>query len=302
MTALHHHGQHRPRHSDGIRRAGVRRVGKAVVRLFTATLLVCVLGAIAVTVVIPRASHGAALTVLSGSMAPSIPVGSVVVVRPVDPGTLEVGDVATYQTGPGEDALVTHRVVGIDTGTTPATFTFQGDANRGADLDPVSADQIRGEVWFDVPYLGAVRDALHGEGGITLVAILLLAGYSLSQLGAGFRERRSGSRPEAGAADHDIPVGTPLVLAELDPARLHELGPGTPRDFAGRWSGVVLNESADAVHVLLAPTPDDLDLSLGALGLMRARTILVTQADAPLRVRAALQPTLDHPEEQHALA
>ncbi|MGN6129547.1 MAG: hypothetical protein ACTHOK_04325, partial [Nocardioidaceae bacterium] len=40
-----------------------------------------------VLVVIPRATHGSALTVLTGSMTPEIPVGSVVVVRPVDPGT-----------------------------------------------------------------------------------------------------------------------------------------------------------------------------------------------------------------------
>lgn len=300
MTTLHHDGAHRRTEPASERHTARVRAGRLAARVLMSTLLVAVVGAIAVTVVLPRATHGAALSVLSGSMSPGIPVGSVVVVRPVDPASLEVGDVVTYQAGQGEDSLVTHRIVDVDATSTPTTFTFKGDANRGPDLDPVSADQIRGEVWFDVPYLGAVRDALHGEGGITLVAILLLAGYSLSQLGAGFRERRRGT-PSA-TEDHDITVGQPLVVAELDPARLRELGPGTPREFVARWSGLVLEESDDVVRVLLAPAPADLDLSLGALQLMDARRVLVTSAGTPMRVTAVLQPSLDHEKEHHALA
>ena len=49
-----------------------------------------------------------ALTVLTGSMTPEIPVGSVVIDRPVDPGMLKVGDVATYQKVPGVDEYITH--------------------------------------------------------------------------------------------------------------------------------------------------------------------------------------------------
>jgi signal peptidase len=47
-------------------------------------LLAVIVGALAVLTVVPRAVHGSALTVLTGSMTPTIPVGSVVVVRPVD--------------------------------------------------------------------------------------------------------------------------------------------------------------------------------------------------------------------------
>jgi signal peptidase I len=184
----------------------VRVLLRAGTRLLALTLAALVLGALVVVAVLPRATGGVAMTVLTGSMSPEIPAGSIVLVRPVEPGTLEVGDVATYQAEEGKAVFITHRITAIDTSTSPATYTFKGDANRGADLDPVVPDQVRGEVWFHVPHLGTVRDALHGGTGVTLAAAVLLGGYALSQLAAGVRERRR--QPE----ETDAPWGVDRVL------------------------------------------------------------------------------------------
>jgi signal peptidase len=165
-------------------------------------VIVLAAAAVAVLVVIPRATHGAALTVLTGSMTPGIPVGSVVVDRPVDPRTLEVGDIATYQKSPGVDEYITHRIVAIHPETTPITFTFKGDANRGADITPVPATAIRGQVWFHVPYIGAIRDGLqsHGTRGLVLAVVLVgLGGYSVFQVVGGVRQQRRGSSDDASA-------------------------------------------------------------------------------------------------------
>ena len=170
----------------------VRVLLRAVSRVLAVVLAVLVAAAVVVVAVLPRVTDGVAMTVLTGSMSPEIPPGSVVLVRPVDPSTLEVGDVATYQAEEGKAVFITHRIAAVDTSTSPTTYTFKGDANRGADLDPVVPDQIRGEVWIHVPYLGTIRDTLHGGTGLTLVAALLLAGYALTQLAAGVRERRRG--------------------------------------------------------------------------------------------------------------
>jgi signal peptidase len=170
----------------------VRVLLRAVARILALTLAALVAGAVVVVAVLPRATDGAAMTVLTGSMSPEIPAGSIVLVRPVEPGSLEVGDVATYQAEEGKAVFITHRIAAIDTSTFPTTYTFKGDANRGADLDPVVPDQIRGEVWFHVPHLGTIRDTLHGGTGLTLVAAVLLAGYALTQFAAGVRERRCG--------------------------------------------------------------------------------------------------------------
>ena len=90
--------------------------------------------------------------VLSGSMEPSIPTGSVVVTRPVAPESIHVGDVIIYSflAGPG---LTTHRVVKIDSGT-GLSFITKGDANKDPDPNPVSPVQVAGIVAFDIPYAG----------------------------------------------------------------------------------------------------------------------------------------------------
>ncbi len=146
-------------------------------------------------VVLPRVTHGAALTVLSGSMRPALPVGSVVIERPVDTADLQVGDIATYQQAPGRGVYITHRIAAIDRTANPVMFTFKGDANRVADALPVPATAIRGKVWFDVPYLGWLR---RGSGpanlrsGALLLGVLGLGTYSVCQLVGGFRDRKRG--------------------------------------------------------------------------------------------------------------
>ena len=193
-------------------------------------------------------------------MTPEIPVGSVVVVKPVDPGTLRVGDIATYQVAPDKQAYITHRIVEIDRTSSPVQFTFKGDANRGPDLNPIPAGAIRGEVWFHVPYLGAIRDALHGKGGISLVAMLVLAGYAMTQLSGAFKELRkrpddagSGRRQARGAGGASRPARSNGDVAELP----------YPTDCSDRlqhrteaahsWQGVILCANGDTFTLLLAP-------------------------------------------------
>jgi signal peptidase len=177
-----------------------------------------------------------ALTVLTGSMTPEIPVGSVVIDRPVNPGTLEVGDIATYQKAPGVDEYITHRVVAVHPETTPVTITFKGDANRGADIDPVPATAIRGQVWFHVPYLGTIRDGLqsHGTRGLALaVVLLLLGGYSIVQIVGGLRDRRR-TRTSSGADAATDPgtTGEPALSSVSAPVTSscvdHELSAHVP--------------------------------------------------------------------------
>jgi len=240
---------------------------KWFVRLVLLALLAVVAGGAFLVVVLPRATHGSAMTVLTGSMTPTIPVGSVVLVRPVDPGTLRVGDVATYQPKAGKAEFITHRVLKIDSSTTPTTFTFKGDANRGADIAPVSAEQIRGKVWFHVPYLGAIRDGLHGKGGFTLVAMLLLVGYAISQLSSGLKERRR--------TPPTFSVDRPVVVAVVDKAALAARMQQSVVDAAHAWSALIVEETEKTATLLLTPPPDGLSAALELLSLSQPRRLLV---------------------------
>ena len=164
----------------------IRWLGR-VVLIGLASLVLLVL---TLLVAVPRVTHGAALTVLTGSMRPTLPVNSVLIERPVNPAHLRVGDIVTYQQQPGRAVYITHRVAAIDRSTSPAMFTFKGDANRVADPMPVPATAIRGKVWFDVPYAGWLRPASGFRSAAMVLGVLGLGAYSVSQLVAGGRERR----------------------------------------------------------------------------------------------------------------
>jgi signal peptidase len=217
-------------------------------RLLFALAVCGVLGVVAVLIVLPRASGGSALTVLTGSMTPDIPVGSVVLIRPVDPRALEVGDVATYQVAPDSRDLITHRVIEVTGSGDDLRYVFKGDANRGADLDPVPPEAVRGEVWFHVPYVGTLRDAMGTRGGVALALVLGLGGYAVLQLAGGVRDRRR--RPEDGQdpAVRRIAAARPGVVAVLRQAAGDD-----PGATAAAWDAVVLEHDDSTVTLLVLP-------------------------------------------------
>lgn len=174
------------------------RIAARVVKAVISTIVVLAgLGLVALLVVVPRATGSTALTVLTGSMTPSIPSGSVVLVKPVDPLTLQPGDVITFQTEPGVQRFVTHRVVRFQADTTPPSYVTKGDANRGEDVDAVPIGAIRGEVWIHVPYVGQVSDQFRTPAGY-----LVLSGVAILLVVAGrLAKRPSGSQPSADSPD-----------------------------------------------------------------------------------------------------
>jgi signal peptidase len=143
---------------------------------------------VAALFVLPRTGTGRALSVLTGSMAPVIPEGSLILIRPVDPQTISAGDVVTFRPRSNSDALVTHRVVGVVPGTTPTlSFRTKGDANSGEDPNLVSADAIAGKVVYQVPRVGHIAAWAHSGSGLVGLAALPLLLYLGSALRRGAR-------------------------------------------------------------------------------------------------------------------
>lgn len=169
-----------------------------LVRAATWTLVAAVAAVLAAVVLVPRLGGGTPYVILTGSMGPDLPPGTVVVTRPVR-GTPAVGTVITYQRASGEPGVVTHRVVarGISATGEPVVRT-RGDANPVADVGWVRPVQIRGERWYDVPYIGHLATILSDatrRTATTATAVALLL-YAAVLLLAGLRER-VGSRPVA---------------------------------------------------------------------------------------------------------
>jgi len=152
----------------------------------SAALLLLVIALALAVIVIPMMTKSVPLTVLTSSMEPGLPPGTLLIVRPVDPADVHIGDVVTYQIRPGEPGTITHRVVAITTITESGerSFTLQGDNNGSPDADPVREAQVQGRVWYSLPYVGWVNNAVGGDLRTTLVpliagALLIYAAWAI---------------------------------------------------------------------------------------------------------------------------
>ena len=111
--------------------------------------------------------------VLTGSMEPTYPVGSLIYVKDVDARTLRVNDVITFSLSP--NVVATHRIVELvpdETNPTVTLFRTKGDANNDVDQSLVAERNIIGKVSFCVPVLGYMASYIQEPPGI-YVAILV---------------------------------------------------------------------------------------------------------------------------------
>jgi len=121
-------------------------------------------------------------TVLSGSMEPAIPTGSILVSRPVSSDDIHIGDIITFS-GSGRDRFITHRVTEIET-TNGIVFTTKGDANNAEDPFPVPAEKVEGKMLVHIPLLGFIFSFVKTPSGILLMLVIpgiLIIGLELRE-------------------------------------------------------------------------------------------------------------------------
>ncbi|SCF21263.1 signal peptidase I [Micromonospora chokoriensis] len=133
------------------RQSHLGRVGDLVLTVLAVGGTVCV-------VLVPLAFFFDITLILfkTGSMSPTIPAGSLAVVRQIPASEVSVGDVVTVDRTPLPP--ITHRVVEVaNGGGTSRLLTLRGDANEANDAAPYAVDTVRLVEW-SVPRLGyAVR-------------------------------------------------------------------------------------------------------------------------------------------------
>jgi signal peptidase len=166
-------------------------------------LLAAVLAIAVLVIVIPKATNSVPLTVLTPSMVPHFPPGTLVIDKKVNPSSLRIGDIATYQIESGKPAVITHRIVAINNGSNGVlTFVFKGDNNAVRDPSDIMAKQIQGKVWYSLPVIGYVSNWMNGgnRGLFTIISALVLFAYTgytvVSAIVGGVRKKR-GSRPRS---------------------------------------------------------------------------------------------------------
>jgi signal peptidase len=149
-------------------------------------LLLIVIALALVLIVVPKMAGATPLTVLTQSMEPLYPPGTLIFVRPVKADDIRIGDVVTYQIQSGEPAVISHRVIAINSGSSGArTFVVQGDNNATPDPSAVIPAQIKGRLWYSVPLAGWVNSVVNGANRSWIVDVvaglfLAYAGYMVA--------------------------------------------------------------------------------------------------------------------------
>ena len=105
----------------------------------------------------------APIGILTSSMQDTIPKGSLIFVKHVDPESLVVGDDITFFIGP--NTTFTHRIIAIYpnyNGTGTIVFQTKGTNNLMPDDFMVYAENVVGRVVSHVPKLGALMNFILG--------------------------------------------------------------------------------------------------------------------------------------------
>lgn len=121
--------------------------------------------------------------VQSGSMEPALRVGGLVLTKPES--AYEAGEVVTFLSKPSATlrdpaGTITHRIAAVSEQDGEVLYKTKGDANQGADNEPVAAAQVLGKVVFSLPYLGYVVGFTRTQTGFIILilvpAILIVFG------------------------------------------------------------------------------------------------------------------------------
>jgi signal peptidase len=117
--------------------------------------------------VAPVLAGWSSTVVMSNSMAPRLLAGDVVLIRPVTPDELALGQILLVDDPDHAGRLRLHRLAAMDSDT--GALTLKGDANARADSTTVQTGSVHGVAALRVPWVGSPLVWLH-EGRTPLVA------------------------------------------------------------------------------------------------------------------------------------
>lgn len=156
------------------------------------TVLTVVVVILAVALVGIRLFGFQVFSVLSGSMEPEFPVGSLIYVKKTDPKELDAGDVITYMLS--EDTVSTHRIVEIlpdEDDPSVLRFVTKGDANEEVDGSTVHSRNVIGTPVFSLPLLGYLANFISEPPGtyvsVSVAAVILALAFLPDVFGESYK-------------------------------------------------------------------------------------------------------------------
>jgi signal peptidase len=165
----------------------VRRFLALTTNVTLAGVALVVAGALAASVA-PRLLGYSSVIVYGGSMADSVPIGSIAVTEKVRPEDVGVGDVIVFHppttsTDPSaKSSPLMHRVVSVREEEGQRLFRTKGDANPTPDPTEVVLQGTGSRVVYTIPYVGYLLDFARTPLGWSLLLVLPVTYLGLSTL------------------------------------------------------------------------------------------------------------------------
>ncbi len=197
-------------------------------------------------------------SVLSGSMQPAIPVGSVILTHiPEQERDLQIGDIITFEQPGFTGRYITHRIHSIEEQGASRNFVTKGDANDTSDDVRVVFGRVKGVYVTHLPYVGSWLEFIRKPLGIAMFIVLptlIIIVKEINSLINLIVERRVQKilqeiKDSEVKTKSNIPVGLVLLVV---------IGSATPSAFAQFTSNsVFLASTSISVGTLVtSPSPN----------------------------------------------
>lgn len=161
----------------------MKRLAAALCNILGILILVAVIGS-SLLLTVPKVFGYEIYNVVSGSMEPEIPVGSLIFVAPVQPESVIEGEIIAFESG---DSVVTHRVV--ENKKLEGELITKGDANEGEDINPVPYAGVIGRAERHVPYMGEYMVIYTTNVGKVYMICFAACGAMMNILAGRIRDR-----------------------------------------------------------------------------------------------------------------
>lgn len=157
-----------------------QRLSSILSALGTILLVLLVLSCLPLT--LPKLFGYHIYSVVSGSMEPAIPVGSLVYIQEMEPGEAEEGEIVAFYGARDSASIITHRVV--ENRPMMGELITKGDANPENDMNPVPYENFIGKVVRRIPGAGKAAEVFTSASGKALAGGVIAAAVILQLLAA----------------------------------------------------------------------------------------------------------------------
>jgi len=140
---------------------------------------------------LPTKKFIATYVVASGSMEPTLKIGSIVFIQPVPIESLKMGNIITFASPTDSKNIVIHRIKSINNVNKTLSFKTKGDNNNAEDVWNVSPMHIKGRYLASVPYVGYITVLMKDPKMFALiigVPTLILIIFQIKKIREGIEE------------------------------------------------------------------------------------------------------------------